>query len=208
MCGRYTLAAAQRPELQHLGLSLSDRFNIAPQSDVLVQLDSGVTQFLRWDFSPAWAKAPLHITNARAETLSEKPAFRGVHRCAFVADGWYEWQRESGKKVPWYHHCEGSLLHFAGIYLPDGGCAIVTTQAQSDIAHVHHRQPLLLGSETLNTWFGGAHPDECLVTVPIRVHQVSPRVNRASIDEPSLTAPVSSQMIEASLGITGDLFAE
>ena len=208
MCGRYTLAASQHPELQKLGLALPDRYNIAPQSEVLVQLGSGATQFLRWDFSPPWANTGMHITNARAETLLEKPAFREVRRCAFVADGWYEWQRERGHKIPWYHHCEGALLHFAGVYLPDRGCAIVTIEAQPDISHVHHRQPLLLESETLGSWFEGAPPNECALLTPVLSYQVSPRVNRANFDDPSLIDPFVSQVTDVPKGTTGDLLGD
>jgi putative SOS response-associated peptidase YedK len=46
--------------------------------------------------------------NARAETLTEKPAFWGLlksHRCIIPASGFYEWQ-DTGKegKQPYYIH--------------------------------------------------------------------------------------------------------
>jgi putative SOS response-associated peptidase YedK len=38
------------------------------------------------------------MINARAETLTEKPAYRSLirqaeHRCLILADGYYEWQK-------------------------------------------------------------------------------------------------------------------
>ena len=41
--------------------------------------------------------------NARAESLTEKPAFKrlvGSRRCIIPADGFYEWRKEGKRKVP------------------------------------------------------------------------------------------------------------
>ena len=42
------------------------------------------------------------MINARAETLTEKPAFKhlvGSRRCIIPADGFYEWRKEGKRKV-------------------------------------------------------------------------------------------------------------
>ena len=36
-------------------------------------------------------------------------------------------------KHPWYHHREGELIRFGGVYHPLSGCAIVTTAAQPEM---------------------------------------------------------------------------
>jgi putative SOS response-associated peptidase YedK len=61
------------------------------------------------------------MINARAETLTEKPAYRGLlnrHRCLIPADGFYEWTLGSdGKKQPIYYHVpEYELFGFAGLW--------------------------------------------------------------------------------------------
>ena len=43
------------------------------------------------------------MINARAESLTEKPAFKhlvGSRRCIIPADGFYEWRKEGKRKVP------------------------------------------------------------------------------------------------------------
>jgi putative SOS response-associated peptidase YedK len=44
------------------------------------------------------------MINARAETLHQKPAYRGLlrhtqHCCLILADGYYEWQRPATPSV-------------------------------------------------------------------------------------------------------------
>ncbi len=45
------------------------------------------------------------MINARAETVTEKPAFRAAwakpRRCVVPADAFYEWQRTAGGKQPY-----------------------------------------------------------------------------------------------------------
>ncbi|MEP7024358.1 MAG: SOS response-associated peptidase, partial [Actinomycetota bacterium] len=95
---------------------------------------------VRWGLVPSWAKDPSigsRMINARAETVSEKPAFRRAfahRRCLLPADGYYEWQQpskagqagQSGKaadrpgraaKQPYYiYRADGASLAFAGLY--------------------------------------------------------------------------------------------
>jgi putative SOS response-associated peptidase YedK len=103
---------------------------------------------VRWGLVPSWAKdvsIGSRLINARAETLSEKPAYRRAfakRRCLLPADGYYEWQvlppapgteAASGKapktvKQPYFiHRADGGPLAFAGLYelwrdraVPDG----------------------------------------------------------------------------------------
>ena len=194
MCGRYTLTASNRPELSGFGTTLVDRFNIAPQSEVLVRDESLELTLMRWDLSPPWAKSPMHLFNARAETLAEKPSFRGTKRCIFIADGWYEWQKVGAQKQPWYHHQEGELLHFAGVYHPQSGCAIVTQAAHPAIEHIHHRQPLLLDDTTVRAWTEGAPPKAVNTDIEVRTHRVSATVSNARLDDPSLANPLGDNV--------------
>lgn len=182
MCGRYTLTASNKPDLAALDFKVSDRYNIAPQSDVLVETQLDGFTMKAWSLSPPWAATPINLFNARLETLDEKPSFKGSLRCVFMADGWYEWQRSAGDKRPWYHHREGELMRFAGVYHPASGCAIVTTAAQPDIEHIHHRQPVLLTAQTAAGWLASAAAGECLTDYPVAFHQVSSTVNNARTD--------------------------
>ena len=203
MCGRYTLAASNKLDLSALPREVPDRFNIAPQSEVVVETQLDGLTLKSWSLSPPWAAAPMHLFNARLETLDEKPSFKGSLRCVFMADGWYEWQRFTHSKYPWYHHREGELMRFGGVYHPLSGCAIVTTAAQPEIAHIHHRQPVLLTAHGAAGWLGGAPASDCMSHYPIAVHKVSSSVNDAALDSPNLTLPIE---IETSDDVQGSLF--
>ena len=207
MCGRYTLTVNNRPKLKALGLQTVDRFNIAPQSPVLVMDSAGEYVSMSWDYSPPWAKEPMHLSNARSETLREKPSFRGAKRCVFLADGWYEWQRSGSRKQPWYHHLDGELMYFAGIYNANSGCAIVTKTAHENIAHVHHRQPVLLEQRAVAHWLEGHDLYASAITRRVQCHPVSTAVNKPLNDTPELIQPVAlPSPRQLSQGDSGDLF--
>ena len=200
MCGRYTLTASNKSDLAHLNLDIPDRYNIAPQSDVLVETDRAEFKLMSWSFSPTWTTTPMHLFNARAETLTKKPSFKDAQRCVFIADGWYEWQRAASPSQPWYHHLEGELLRFAGVYEPTSGCAIVTMDAQATIAHIHHRQPLLLSADASDQWLNGAPADDCMTDITVNFHRVSSAVNNARVDDPRLAHPLDESISEPEQG--------
>ncbi|HEV2131246.1 MAG TPA: SOS response-associated peptidase, partial [Longimicrobiaceae bacterium] len=122
---------------------------------------------LRWGLIPAWAKDPAignRMINARAETLAEKPAYRQAfakRRCLVLADGFYEWQRVGGRKVPMrIRLASGRPFAIAGIaerWQPAGGepvesCAIVTTAASTFMQPIHDRMPVILGRGERSRW--------------------------------------------------------
>src|ERR1700740_2758038 len=79
----------------------------APGADVAREL-----RVVRWGLVPFWAKDPSigsRMINARAETISEKPAFRKAFSRrprSLPADGYYEWQQPpagtKGRKQPYF----------------------------------------------------------------------------------------------------------
>ena len=93
----------------------------------------GVRQLrlLTWGLVPSWAKETkvgLRMTNARAETLLDKPAFAKAaasRRCIVPAAGWYEWQvspvakdaKGKPRKQPFFiHRGDDAPVAFAGLY--------------------------------------------------------------------------------------------
>ncbi len=65
---------------------LDDRYNIAPMQDIAavrVAKDANELVLLRWGLIPSWskdAKTAYKLTNARAETVAEKPSFRSAFK--------------------------------------------------------------------------------------------------------------------------------
>jgi putative SOS response-associated peptidase YedK len=92
-------------------VDVQPRFNIAPAQMDLIIRTHDVGRHLeesRWGLIPVWAKERSigsRMFNARAETLLEKTAFKGLvggRRCVIPASGFYEWQRTPTRKVPLY----------------------------------------------------------------------------------------------------------
>ena len=206
MCGRYTLSVSNKPAVANLGLQSADRFNIAPQSQVVIQRDSGDHASVHWGIPMGGSKASRFVTNARFETLDAKPLFRDVARCALLTDGWYEWQRVGSKKQPWYHHRAGRLFYMAGVYQSGVGCVVVTQGAIESLAEIHHRQPVLLDEQHLDLWLNGEQLSEELPTLEVSFHPVAMRVGNTRYDDSDLIAPVD--LDGAKVGQTADLFSD
>jgi putative SOS response-associated peptidase YedK len=145
---------------------------------------------VRWGLVPFWAKdvkIGSRLINARAETVSTKPAFRRAfarRRCLLPADGFYEWQAPGdgpvsdgprGRKQPYFIHREdGGVLAFAGIYelwrdpdAPDSDpaawlwtAAIITTEAPDDLGRIHDRTPMVIEPGRWADWLDPGQTDE------------------------------------------------
>lgn len=176
MCGRFTLTAdVNRIQQAFPGVNVppgvQPRFNVAPNQPVAVISNENPNQldFFVWGLIPSWAKDPEignRLINARAETVTEKPAFRSAfrrRRCLVLADGFYEWRADpSGKrKTPMYiRMADGKPFAFAGLWenwqSPDGSqilsCTILTTEPNTLMKPIHNRMPVILPFEVYDRW--------------------------------------------------------
>ena len=93
MCGRYTLDPTTKFfewfKVSNRLDGLTARYNIPPSQDVPVIIRNSPNRILmmRWGLIPHWAKdenIDYKMINARAETLSERPAYRGIVGAAAV----------------------------------------------------------------------------------------------------------------------------
>ena len=221
MCGRYTLAAPDPAAVRSRfaleeSVEVRQRFNVAPGDDVLaVTTDReghprGET--LRWGLVPSWAKSPdtgLKMINARLETVAERPAFRRAferYRCLIVADGFYEWRPTPGGPKQPFHitRTDGGLFAFAGLWsiwhAPDGDtlrtCTILTRAANSAIASLHDRMPVILGAGYESAWLDTTTPADRLGAIlsglpagETALTEVGTAVNDARYDGPECLAP-------------------
>ena len=203
MCGRYTLSISNKPDVAKLGLQSVDRFNIAPQSPVLIRTRNGDHATAHWGIALPGSGSRQVVTNARSETLREKPLFRDLARCAFLADGWYEWQRSGCNKQPWYHHCRGQLFFMAGLSNPDQKCVVVTQPTSAPLSTIHQRQPVLLDEEHVWRWLDGAEISDSAAGVEITFHPVTKRVGNTRHDDRELIMPVDVDV--SAQGHTGEL---
>lgn len=192
------------------------RYNIAPTQPVpVVRLEGAERRFqlLRWGLIPSWSKAPPAslLINARAETLAEKPSFRGAfrhHRALMPADGFYEWQTAgAGGKQPYLiRRRDGAPFAMASVsdiwMGADGSevdsCAVVTTAANATLAPIHHRMPAILAERDWARWLDPATPERDLLALLrpspeslLEAIPVSDRVNKVAHDDPDLIQPVA-----------------
>ena len=211
MCGRFAMKESEEKvmndfQIQHSEVLLEPRYNISPSQGitVIVQQD-GIRRLetRQWGLIPFWAKAPKPMINARAETASEKPAFKQAfrkRRCLIPASGFFEWAKEDGKKQPYYICLQDkSPMAFAGLceewFTPDGKivktCAILTVEANSFLQFIHHRMPVILTPTKGMNWLDlketEVSPQNILMPYDsenMEARRVTRRVNVPSFDKP------------------------
>ena len=163
MCGRYYADGQTAKEVERLVKRTGRGFSPRPAGDVypsglaeVIYADRGqlTAGSMKWGFGP-YEKRGLLI-NARAESVTEKSAFRDSirhRRCVIPARWFYEWNRAKEKAS--FLEPEGGTLYMAGCYREFDGqnCfVILTTCANPSVAGVHNRMPLLLESRELEEW--------------------------------------------------------
>ena len=223
MCGRYTLTNPAHIEgrfrVSQAEMPLSPRYNVAPSQEMPVVLadETGANRLevLKWGLVPFWSKDPkatYSTINARAEGIADKPAYRRPirsQRCIVPADGFYEWQKTSGGKVPFFIHLkDAELFGFAGLYdlyrAPDGQTlktfTIITTEANELMQPIHDRMPVILPRQAEAEWLDRSVTDPFQVERFLKpysaqlmeAYPVSKQVNRPANDLPELLRTLNS----------------
>jgi putative SOS response-associated peptidase YedK len=224
MCGRFTykltweeIVRLYRLTLDQSARNTQARFNVCPTTaiDTIVEADGKRRlEPMRWGLIPAWWSKPLKelrlaTFNARAETVEEKPFFRGAfkrNRCLIPVSGYYEWQDTPAGKQPWYFTAaDGSpALTIAGLWdewhdKVSGetlkSCTMIIAEPNKFVAEVHDRMPVLLAEKDYESWLS-AHAGQDLLKPAaedlLQRWPVSQRVNssRAPDEDPTLIEPI------------------
>ena len=227
MCGRFVATQTPQQLASFFGATTHEEpsqpnYNVAPTTDVLgvVARDGQrVIESFRWGLVPSWAKdvsIGSKMINARAETLAEKPSFKGLfrHRRLLVPmDGFYEWQQSPSGKIPMYiQRADGTPVVVAGLWstwkepgsAPDEPwlhtCTLITTQANADMAAVHDRMPVILDPKDWDEWLdpGNDHVAELAHLLRpaadhvVTMYAVSTRVNSVRNKGADLIVPAAS----------------
>lgn len=222
MCGRFGLTQSPAALLARLharsNAPFRPRYNVAPQQPVLAVRNEPerVAEELIWSLIPESEPTEQRLStfNARSEGLASSRLHAPLvpnQRAVVLADGWYEWRRETdGSRLPfWVHHPDGEPFAFAALWDRRGGergpltCTIVTRAATPELATVHERMPVALGDDALEAWLA---PEPLPLPEALAVldggaqrawsfHPVSRAVGNVRNDVPELTAPVEDLRI-------------
>jgi len=198
------------------------RYNVAPTQDVpVICLDrAGERSFrmMRWGLLPPFVKDPKGsppLINARSEGATSKPSFRNAfahRRCLIPADGFYEWTGPKGKRRPFFLRPRaGGLIAFAGLWegwRDKAGqemdtVAILTCPANTLVAELHDRMPVILPPERFEAWL------DCERTRPkaaqamllpaadgvLESIEMHPKINDSRRDEPGLQEPLQGRLL-------------
>lgn len=194
MCGRFAFFQEIEPLVDDLnaldltGGALGSRFNIPPTAPIYVvtesvDRDSGelvrALRVARWGLLPPFAKDESFSSrtfNARAESLADKPSFRGSlasRRAIIPISGYYEWTPVEGqkrKRAQFIHRADEQPMLLAGLIAwwqgpgghegpdaYDGGqwllsATIITAEAEGSMRDIHTRIPVILTREQAEVW--------------------------------------------------------
>lgn len=219
MCGRFniTSTAGLQRVLDDLAAGLpppETRFNIAPTGDILL-LHDGRADPARWWLVPSWAKevsTRYSMFNARAESLTRSPAFRGPfrrQRGVVPMTSFIEWRQEQGHKQPWLITNEAEALTVAALWdIWEGGespllsCTLLTTEAADSFKPWHRRMPVMLTPEECRRWLDNSRTIEAgdrmlapMLKEALRLHPVNRAVGNAANKDPDLFDATGKEVV-------------
>lgn len=230
MCGRYTntlsphqlAARLDMPIEETLAAAATGRYNIAPSQQVLaIVAPEGhpEARLLRWGLVPAWADSltiGYKMINARMETASSRPAYRGLigradRRALQIADGYIEWlktEQPGRPRQPFLFQVDGGEpFTFAALWTiahidgqPVESITMLTCPAAPNriAAAIHNRMPVILPDRAsrqawLDPSLDGPAALALCGTLPearLSARPISPQINRAGgPEDPSLLRP-------------------
>ena len=228
MCGRayktYTVEELAFQQLNRRPLRLVDfrpNYNLAPTQEtevVLVRDDERTVEAFRWGLSPAWAgsidaAATYSLINARGEEIAEKRSYAEPfkrRRCVVPLSGFFEWKRGGPRKRPFaIHRTDRRILSVAGVWerwQPEGQpdplytFSIVTTRANTCMADIHDRMPVILDDRDVELWLDPEvqEPERVLPLVRpcpaewLTAYEVSTLVNSSRHNSPDVLLPATS----------------
>ena len=213
MCGRFALDATAEDLARQFEVEadkpISSRYNIAPSQHILTVIDRTQRSLvaMKWGLVPSWVKNldswKGNLINARAETVAEKPSFKGAFKyrpCLIPVSGFYEWSKD---KQPYYFQQDSKLFALAGLWesWSNGNeelvsCTIITTEASGEAAQIHHRSPVIIPASDYHLWLGEISDRKQLLAslpeVELQIYPVSKAVNSPKNDTAECIEPIAA----------------
>ena len=180
MCGRLFQCASPAQIASMFGIfkappNARARYNAAPRQDLLTVRFNPETRersldLLTWGLVPTWTKdlkKAVRPINAMSETVRTNRVFSAAfakRRCLIPVDGFFEWWQQSKPKRPYAIAREDRQpFALAGLWEnwqdPDTKewlrtFTILTTSANSLVAKIHDRMPVILHADAYSKWLG------------------------------------------------------
>ncbi|MDX9802291.1 MAG: SOS response-associated peptidase [Spirochaetia bacterium] len=174
----YAVSGFSSPEIPILYRSQSFLPDASPEKRV---------DLMRWGLIPSWIKTSRDADgiikktlNARSETLSRLPSFRGSYRtkrCVVITDGFYEPHHIEKQSFPFFiRKKDRGILSLAGLYAlwsePENPqhiytFTIITTEANELLSKIHNqkkRMPVILPDDTgsIERWLDPGLPPDAI----------------------------------------------
>lgn len=185
MCGRYALSTPlnELPPVLLEGMGQEHRMRYAPR-DMIVPGEpllacrcdqSGPeASLMLWGLIPGWLKDPSNGPrpfNARAETVADKPSFRGSwrhRRCLIPASCFFE----KGRTI---RRIDRQPFWLAGLWERwlggDGSevdtCTVLTTIPNALVKPLHHRMPVLIPEGLEEAWMASLDGQQLRALEPL-----------------------------------------
>ena len=229
MCGRYRLTKRRMLEIEQYydiddleDLEIWKReYNIPPREMAPVVLESNGKRSLTaglWSLMGPWADSLEHANkastfNAKAETLTERPAYRNAYlerRCVVPAEAFYEWVGPKKERQPLnIARKDGKLLSMAGLFnywkpavsqsRPMLTFTVVTTAPSQWMSRIHNRMPVILQDDQIDTWLDPTVSDpqqlDHLLKAPpegfLDCFAISRQINAVKFDEPEYAKEIA-----------------
>lgn len=130
-------------------------YNLAPTRAMPVILHGNKIQTMKWGMHFSFTNTLL--INARDDKLlldrSVWTSLKKRDRCIVLLNGFYEWKKEKGVKIPhWVSREDGKLMLIAGVFRRKEGesseVVIVTTRPSSFLSFLHDRMPAIFETMT------------------------------------------------------------
>ncbi len=189
MCGRFTVVIDIAEIFKQYGFNYhktsewQPQYNFSPSNKIAVAKGNEIEE-TKWGFE----HKNNYVINIRSEGyFSQSQTF---FNCLVPADGYFEWQN----KIPYYFQREDKApMLFAGLFRSDG-FAILTKEAQKEVAHIHHRMPLIIPNREIALEFlkNRVYPKE---KIGLTFKEVNPIVNNSRTNSPlSIKEPDQKQL--------------
>jgi putative SOS response-associated peptidase YedK len=166
---------AKKYNIEDIDVSDNPYYNIKPTNRVscLIKEDQNLKVVrMRWDYVKGKNYFKARSDNVASSKLFSK-GFR-ERRCLILMNGFFEWNKEEKKSVPFYFKLKDEeLFACAGIYNKHTDdenntnyqFAIITVEANDIVGEIFHRMPAIIPKSKIDMWLTNDSPQEDLLSM-------------------------------------------